>query len=378
MIGGGQLGRMLGIAARQMGYGFAVFDPEKDGPAAQVADWQVNAPYSDLEAAQKFAAGVDVITFEFENVQAETLAAVEKLKPVHPSPKVLATTRHRLREKDFLNSIGVKTAPYRAVRDLDSLRAALRELGTPSILKTVEFGYDGKGQFKFAAAGENIDDQAEEAWNAIGRQAAILEGFVTFDKEVSVVAARGQNGAYHPFAVFENEHREQILDLTTWPADVSAIAARRAFDMAAAIGRELNIVGVYCVEYFVHGNTVIANEIAPRPHNSGHLTIDAADVSQFEQQLRAVCGLPLHTPVRTCGAAAMAQLLGDLWQDGEPAWDKAITGPNVHLHLYGKKDAKAKRKMGHLTATADTVAEARRNVENARKALSGPSPSGRG
>jgi len=292
--------------------------------------------------------------------------------------KLYGAALYRLREKDFLNSIGVKTASYRAVRDLDSLRAALRELGTPSILKTVEFGYDGKGQFKFAAAGENIDDQAEEAWNALGRQAAILEGFVTFDKEVSVVAARGQNGAYHPFAVFENEHREQILDLTTWPADVSAIAARRAFDMAAAIGRELNIVGVYCVEYFVHGNTVIANEIAPRPHNSGHLTIDAADVSQFEQQLRAVCGLPLHTPVRTCGAAAMAQLLGDLWQDGEPAWDKAITGPNVHLHLYGKKDAKAKRKMGHLTATADTVAEARRNVENARKALSGPSPSGRG
>ena len=367
---------MLGIAARQMGYGFAVFDPEKDGPAAQVADWQINAPYTDLEAAKQFAAKVDVITFEFENVPAETLAAVEKLKPVHPSPKVLATTRHRLREKDFLNSIGVATAPYRAVNDLDSLRAALRELGTPSILKTVEFGYDGKGQFKFASP-----DQAEQAWNAIGRQPAILEGFVTFEKEISVVAARGQSvggqdGAYHPFAVFENEHREQILDITTWPADVSAIAVKRAFDMAGSIGKWLNIVGVYCVEFFVHGNTVIANEIAPRPHNSGHLTIDAADVSQFEQQLRAVCGLPLHTPVRNCGGAAMAQLLGDEWAKGEPAWDRAITRPNVHLHLYGKKAAKSKRKMGHLTATAETVAEARRIVLDARKALSGPSPWG--
>ena len=362
IVGGGQLGRMLALSARQMGYRIAVYDPKPDGPAAQVADWQTNADFDDIAAARAFARAVDVVTFEFENVPAETLAAIAEIRPVHPSPRVLATSRHRMVEKDFLNSIGVATAPYRAVNDLPQLHTAIAALGTPAILKTVEFGYDGKGQFKLTDAA-----QAAEAWAAIGGRPAVLEGFVAFEKEISVVAARGQDGTFRPYPPIENEHRNQILDVSRWPARVSPAAEKTAIDIARAVGEALDIVGVFCVELFVAGDTVIANEIAPRPHNSGHLTIDAMDVSQFDQQLRAVCGLPLHEPRPTCGGAAMANLLGDLWPaGGEPRWEQALADAAVHLHLYGKRDAKPGRKMGHITTTAANAEQASRLAIDAR------------
>jgi len=363
IVGGGQLGRMFALAARRMGYRVHAFDPTQDAPAGQVADVEISAAYDDLDAARRFASNVDVVTFEFENVPAETLKAIEGLKPVHPSPEVLHTCRHRLREKDFLSGNGFPVAPYRPVKSSDELRRAIAALGLPAILKTADFGYDGKGQVRIDRA-ENLD----AIWATMNRPVAVLEGFVPFDKEASVIVARGQDGVTTTFGPVENAHARHILDVTTAPADLSPRVTRDAIEIGQAIAKALDVVGLIAVELFIVGEKVIVNELAPRPHNSGHYSFDACLTNQFEQQLRAVCGLPLGD-IRLLQPAAMANLLGDLWDAGEPNWTAALAFPDVKLHLYGKHEARPGRKMGHLTALAATAREAKDRVIAARQAL---------
>jgi 5-(carboxyamino)imidazole ribonucleotide synthase len=285
------------------------------------------------------------------------------MRIVRPSPFVLDTTRHRLREKKFLESGGFPIAPFRAIDSEAALVDAIAALGTPCVLKTAEFGYDGKGQTKITAP-----DQAAAAWAALNCPLGVLEGFVRFDKEISVIVARGPRGETRTFDPFENQHTNHILDTTLTPARIGPGLVEQATDLAGRIARQIDLVGLLCVEMFVVGDRVIVNELAPRPHNSGHLTSDACVTSQFEQHLRAVCGLPLGDTA-LMRPAAMANLLGDVWQAGEPQWDKALTDPRVKLHLYGKRSARPGRKMGHLTATAETADEAGEVVRRAREAL---------
>ena len=366
LLGGGQLGRMFGIAARRMGYHVHTLDPTMDCPAGQIADVEINRPYDDIDAARNFANRVDVVTFEFENVPAETLAAIEGITPVFPSPFVLDTCRHRLREKDFLTGHGFPVAEYRACRSAADVRAAAGELGGGGILKSAEFGYDGKGQSRLRSP-----DDADAAWAAVGAPVAVLEKVVPFDFELSVIVARTASGETRCYAPGRNAHVNGILDVTTVPAGLSQAMGRDATEVAVGIAAALDVVGLLAVELFASGEKLIVNELAPRPHNSGHWTFDAAVTSQFEQQLRAVCGLPLGDPSPLKPAAAMANLLGDLWTGGPPDWAGALAHPSVKLHLYGKTDATPGRKMGHLTATADTPEAARSAVLAARAALGG-------
>jgi 5-(carboxyamino)imidazole ribonucleotide synthase len=364
VLGSGQLGRMFAIAARRMGYRVHTLSPDTDTPTGQVADREIQAAYDDLDAVRDFARGVDVVTFEFENVSAAAAEAAAAHAPVRPAGAVLHTTQHRLREKNFLVQAGIPVAPFAPVRSLDDLEAALATLGTPAVLKTAGWGYDGKGQVKIAAAGE-----AAAAWQTIGGQEAILEAFVDFDREVSVVAARGLDGAFAHFGVIENRHQRHILDVSIAPAAVPPAVEREAVEIARGILEGLKVVGVLCVEMFLgRDGRLLVNELAPRPHNSGHLTFDACVTSQFEQQLRAICGLPLGSP-ELLRPAAMANLLGDLWADGDPDWVAACRYPGVKLHLYGKADARPGRKMGHLTALAATPEAAVAQVVAARGAL---------
>jgi 5-(carboxyamino)imidazole ribonucleotide synthase len=364
VLGSGQLGRMFAIAARRMGYRVHTLSPDEDTPTGQVADLEVKASYDDLEAVSEFARHVSVVTFEFENVPAPTAEAAARCAPVRPSGSVLHTTQQRIREKSFLSHAGLPVTPYREVRSLDGLERALADLGCPAILKTAAFGYDGKGQFRVATP-----DRAAEAWTAIGRQEAVLEAFIDFECEISVVAARGHNGEFVHYGAIENQHSRHILDVSVGPARVPPRIAEEAVELARCVLEKLDVVGVLCVEFFVtHNQSLLINELAPRPHNSGHLTVDACVTSQFEQQLRAVCGLPLgstemHRP------AAMANLLGDLWASGEPDWAAACAFPGVKLHLYGKLEPRPGRKMGHLTALNHDPEEAYRTVLAARESL---------
>jgi len=369
ILGGGQLGRMFAIAARRMGYRIHCLDPVQYGPTGQIADVEVNAPYDDIDSAVEFAQSVDVVTFEFENVPAPTLQAIEKIVPVHPSPAVLETTRHRLREKTFLTSSNFPVTPWRAIHSMADLQNAISELRLPCVLKTAEFGYDGKGQSKITSA-----DQIESAWAALGGAVGVLEAFVPFDFEVSVVGARGVDGKFVAFPTFVNEHRNHILDVTYCDYDailVSRSVNEDAIDIATQLAQTLEVVGTMCVEMFVKQGQVIVNEIAPRPHNSGHLTIDACNTCQFEQQVRAVCGLTLGNPRMHTPAAAMANILGDAWQSGQPNFASALAiSGDMKLHLYGKSDPRSGRKMGHLTGMASTAADAKRMVVDARHQLS--------
>jgi 5-(carboxyamino)imidazole ribonucleotide synthase len=357
---------MFAIAARRMGYRVHTLSPDQDTPTGQVADVEIAASYDDLDAVSEFARHVSVVTFEFENVPAPTAEAAARCAPVRPSGSVLHTTQQRIREKSFLRNASLPTTPYREVRSQEDLDRAIAELGCPAVLKTAEFGYDGKGQFRIDGPG-----RAAEAWSAIGRQEAVLEAFIDFDCEISVVAARGEDGQFVHYGAIENQHRRHILDLSLAPARVSPKVAREAVELARCVLEKLGVVGVLCVEFFVtRDGALLINELAPRPHNSGHLTVDACVTSQFEQQLRAVCGLPLgstdmHRP------AAMANLLGDLWANGEPDWRAACAFPGVKLHLYGKLEPRPGRKMGHLTALNHDPEEAYRAVLAARNSLLG-------
>ncbi len=364
VLGSGQLGRMFALSALSLGYKVRTFSPDTDTPAGQVAD-EVAASYSDLDAVRGFARSVDVVTFEFENVPTETAAAASEFAPVHPSGGVLHIAQNRKREKEFLAAHGFPCAPFRLVTSRAELYDALAEVGRPAILKTAGFGYDGKGQVVVGSA-ENV----EAAWEALGGAECVLEGYVYFEREVSVVATRGVGGGFADFGVIENTHRGGILDFSVSPSPgVSPQTAAEAVAITRAICAALDVVGVLCVEFFVLPNgSLLVNEMAPRPHNSGHLTIEGFATSQFEQQVRAICGLPLGSTARL-RPAAMANLLGDLWADGTPNWPAALAFPNVALHLYGKAEARPSRKMGHLTALADTPEAALALVKAARAAL---------
>lgn len=365
ILGSGQLGRMLAVAARQHGYRVAVYSPEADSPAEAVADRAVVAPYGDLEALAAFARSVDVITFEFENVPAAAAAAAAEQVPVRPAGEVLHVTQHRLREKRFLESAGLPVAPFRAVDSAETLARALADVGTPAVLKTAGFGYDGKGQFKLVDAAPATQ---AAAMASLGGQPGVLEAWIPFERELSVLAARSVTGAFRAWPAFENRHRHHVLDLTLCPADLPTGVAARAERLARAVLERLDVVGVLCVELFLLRDAeLLVNELAPRPHNSGHLTIEASVTSQFEQQLRAVCGLPLGE-TDTC-PAAMVNLMGDLWATGTPDWSAALALPGVHLHLYGKREARPGRKMGHLTVLGPTPQVAAERALAARAAL---------
>lgn len=364
VLGGGHLGRMFAIAARRMGYRVHTFSPEDDSPAGQVADLEITASYEDLDALRTFARGVDVVTFEFENVPIEATDAVEELVPVRPSGVALHTAQQRAREKMFLADRGVPTAPFAAAATLDELWDAVARVGTPAVIKTAAFGYDGMGQHKVMAPAD-----VEHVWTAMGHQEAVVEKLIALQAEISVVAARGTDGTIVEFPPFENRLRNHILDLTTVPAVISSATANQAAEIARTILEELQYIGVLCVEFFVSTDgELLVNELVPRPHNSGHLTVDAAVTSQFEQQVRAICGLPLGS-AEVPRPAAMANLLGDLWADGDPNWVAACRFTDVKLHLYGKTNPRPGRKMGHLTAVASTVQQAQERVIAARDSL---------
>jgi 5-(carboxyamino)imidazole ribonucleotide synthase len=364
VLGSGQLGRMFAIAARRMGYRVHTFSPDEDTPTGQVADHEIKAHYDDLDAVRNFARHVNIVTFEFENVSAASVAAASEFAPVRPGGEVLHTTQNRLREKTFLSSRGFPVAPFRHITSTNELKQAIHEIGCPGVLKTAGFGYDGKGQAKI----HSMED-AESAFQKLGGSEAVLEAFVDFEREVSVVAARGLDGAFVDYGVIHNEHRNHILDISIAPANVSTRVEREAMEITRSVLESLDVVGVMCVEFFLtHEERLLINELAPRPHNSGHLTFDACVTSQFEQQLRAVCGLPLGS-TQLLQAAAMANLLGDLWQAGEPDWAAACAFPEIKLHLYGKTKARPGRKMGHLTSLTGQSDKAVRLVREARSAL---------
>ena len=364
VLGSGQLGRMFAIAARRMGYRVHTFSPETDTPTGQVADVEIKAHYDDLNAVRGFASAVDVVTFEFENVPSATAAAAAERAPVRPDGQILHITQHRLREKTFLSRHGFPVTPFKTINSIEDLRAGLSQFGCPAILKTAGFGYDGKGQVKIKAM-----EEAEAALATAGKQELVLEAFVDFDRELSVVAARGVDGSFAHWGAIENQHHNHILDVSIAPANVPPEIANEAVEIARAVLEQLGVVGVLCVEFFLtRQGKLLINELAPRPHNSGHLTFDACVTSQFEQQLRAVCGLPLGS-TELLRPAAMANLLGDLWQHGEPNWSAACAMPEVKLHLYGKMVPKPGRKMGHLTAMAESANAAAKLVRAAREAL---------
>lgn len=366
VFGSGQLGRMMTLAAADMGYAVAVYSPEADSPTGQVAAREMIADYTDRDAVRAFVRSVQVVTFEFENVPAlvAEIAAEEGI-PVRPGGHVLHTTQQRGREKNFLAHTGLPVTPFAVVTSAAEAVIAVQRMGTPAVLKTAAFGYDGKGQALI-----RDHDAIQAAWDRLGCSEAIVEAWVDFSHELSVVAARGVDGSFAHHGVLENHHRNHILDLTLAPGRVPPAVAQEAVDLTRAVMTALDVVGVLCVEFFLtRDGYLLINELAPRPHNSGHLTIDAAVTSQFEQQVRAVCGLPLGN-TRLLQPAAMANLLGDLWSEGEPNWTAACAFPGVKVHLYGKRQARPGRKMGHLTALADSADQAAALVLAARDALS--------
>lgn len=340
ILGGGQLGRMTALAAARLGYRCHVFCPEPESPAKLVTPLGTTAAYDDRAALAAFAETVDVVTFEFENVPAETAELLAALKPMRPGPQVLRIAQDRLREKDFLNSIAVATAQYREVTSEEALRRALRDLAPPSVLKTARLGYDGKGQVTIGA-----DTDPAAAWHAIGADLGILESFVDFRCEISVIVARGASGAWATYPPVENQHVNHILDTTIAPARVDPEVTMRAEVVARHVAEHLDLIGILAVEMFVtQSGEVLVNELAPRPHNSGHWTIDACYTSQFEQLVRAICGLPLGSTERHSDAV-MRNLIG---ADVE-RWRDALVEPGAKLHLYGKTEAARGRKMGHVT-----------------------------
>jgi 5-(carboxyamino)imidazole ribonucleotide synthase len=365
VLGSGQLGRMFAIAARRMGYRVHTFSPDEDTPTGQVADLEVVADYEDLDALRAFARRCDVVTFEFENVPIDAIDAIEAIAPVRPCGAALHTAQQRAREKQFLADRGFPTAPFARAASLDELWDAVARIGTPAVIKTAAFGYDGKGQHKVTTPAD-----VEHVWTAIGHQEAVVEKFISLQTEISVIGVRGVDGEIAQYQPFENRHRDHILDVTTVAAAIAPALAGRAVEITRAILEELQYVGVLCVEFFVTTEgELLVNELAPRPHNSGHLTFDAAVTSQFEQQVRAICGLPLGSTKLLATAAAMANLLGELWEEGEPNWAAAWRFNDVKLHLYGKTHPRRGRKMGHMTAMGRTVDEALDRVISARDAL---------
>lgn len=370
MVGGGQLGRMFAIAAAKLGYRVGVFCGSSDEPAADVASFTVCGPLDDHSAIENFARRCDVITLEFENIPAETIAVCGRHAPTYPDASVLAIAQDRLLEKSTLRDAGLPVTPFVAVRDASQTRAAAETLGWPLIVKTQRCGYDGKGQHRL----ENADAVDLVPWHEGGDWVA--EAMIDLEREVSVIVARRADGVTSTFPVFENLHRNHVLDLTTLPAMISPEMEGKARELAEAAAECLNVVGLLCVEMFIENTNgseprILVNEVAPRPHNSGHVSIEACRTSQFEQHVRAICGMPLGDTAQTTPAAAMVNLLGDWWEPGgaPPNWPAALGVEGVSLHLYGKHAARPGRKMGHLTTVGESLSEVTTRLEKARNSL---------
>ena len=358
MLGGGQLGRMFTSAAQVMGYKVIVLDPDPQSPAGIIADRHICAAYDDEEALANMAKLCDAITTEFENIPAQTLAFLEQRTTVHPSSKALASTQNRNVEKNFIASLGIQTAPFFTIRNKQDIAEAEKVIGFPAILKVATFGYDGKGQVPC----QTIED-VYAGFETLAEKECVLEQRIDLDKEISVVLARSQTGTIINFPVAENAHVNGILHTTTVPTSLSAEQSQKAIQIANDIAKGLGYVGTMAVEFFVsQDGEIIANEIAPRPHNSGHYTLDACSSSQFEQQVRMLCGLPagdcdLISPV------VMVNLLGDVWGNSQPHWETLLSETNIKLHLYGKQEARPGRKMGHFNVLAETVEQAMQQAE---------------
>lgn len=364
MLGGGQLGRMFTTAAQTMGYKVIVLDPDKDSPAGIIADQHICAAYDDENALTQLAQQCAAISTEFENIPASTLAFLEQRTVVHPSSSALAKTQNRNVEKNFIRSQGIATVPFVSVFKRDDLAGAADKIQFPAILKVATFGYDGKGQ----VVCQDLE-AAYAAFDSLGQKECVLEQRIDLQREVSVVLARSQTGDITAFPVAENVHVNGILHSTTVPSSAAADLVQAAIEKAGKIAAGLDYVGTLAVEFFIsRQGEVIANEIAPRPHNSGHYTLDACPTSQFEQQVRMLCGLPsgdvsLQSPV------VMINLLGDVWGQSQPHWDRLLTAPNIKLHLYGKKAARPGRKMGHFNVLAANTEAAMQQAEQKFTAL---------
>ena len=359
ILGGGQLGRMSAMAARRLGYRVVTFDPSPNACAAPVADSHITAAWDDTVALRRLAGLCQRATLEFENIPPAAIRTVAEKIPVHPSADVLAICQNRRREKEFLKANSIPCARFEVVSNAEELKRAVARIGTPCVLKTADFGYDGKGQVKIKD--ESVDLVA--AWRQLGSPQGVLEGWVPFDLEISVIVARTENGHVRAFSAAENIHRNHILHLSICPARISADIAQRAEALAIDVANKLQVVGLLGVELFVTKGELVVNELAPRPHNSGHHTLDACETSQFEQHIRAVCGLPLGS-TKVLAPAAMVNILGDVWRNGQaPDWAHILADPSAKLHLYDKGTAAPGRKMGHVTVTAPTIDEAIRRAE---------------
>ena len=364
VLGGGQLGRMFCVAARTMGYRVWVLDPDPDSPAGALADRHLCADYSDPVALDDMREHCAAVTTEFENVPAETLEFFEHRIPVRPSSQAVAIARDRIREKTFIREQGLATAAFVPITRAGELDAACNSLRLPAILKTAQLGYDGKGQWLV-----NAPEDAREGFRKLGETPCVLEERVQLAREISVILARSADGEFAAYPVGQNVHVNGILDITRVPANISDDLARQATDMSVRLAEAMQYCGVLAVELFVttEGELLI-NEMAPRPHNSGHYTLDATLTSQFEQQVRTLCGLPPGA-TRLLSPAVMVNILGDLWDTGTPAWDRLLGHPEAKLHLYGKRTPRAGRKMGHYTCLADDPAQAMQLAERIRREL---------
>ncbi len=367
ILGGGQLGRMFTVAARTMGYRVVVLDPDPESPAAEIANKHICAPFNDHTALEKMGRICAVITTEFENVSAESVEYLSQFCPVRPSAKAVSIVQNRIREKTFLRDNGFETAPFAEINNKTDIPAALMKIGTPALLKISQFGYDGKGQVTVNNLAECIS-----AFEQMGNKPCVLEQRMNLLTEISVVVARGIDGKTVAYPAAENTHVGGILDLSIAPAQVSEKLAQQATQAACAVASKLDYCGVMAVEFFVVENDrLLINEVAPRPHNSGHYTLDACLTSQFDQQVRAMCGLPLGD-ARLLAPVAMVNILGDAWRAGvAPAWDAVLNEPRAKLHLYGKKEARAGRKMGHFTCIGDSVQEATKLAREIQRKLLG-------
>ena len=353
MLGGGQLGRMFAMAAHALGYRIIVFDSYAGSPAAMVADDSVVADFDDMAALQKFAQRCDVVTLEWENIPTTTVEAVEAICAVYPSSRVLRIAQDRKREKGTLAGYGLPVTPFRAVNSWEDAVDAKDALSFPLVLKTSRSGYDGKGQIKV-----DRDDQLRTAFESLGGTGMVAEQWISHQRELSILVAQSTKGETRVYPLFENHHKNHILDMTICPAPDEQRVRGAAEQIAIVAAESLDVTGLLCVELFEsEAGTLLINEIAPRPHNSGHLTIEASVTSQFEQHVRAICGLPLGE-VAVHRPAAMVNLMGELWDDCSPRICGSLAIPECHLHLYGKLAARPGRKMGHITALGDTIEEA--------------------
>lgn len=369
MLGGGQLGRMFCFAAHTLGYRVIVFDNHRDTPAARVADDCIVAEFDDRHALQQFAEQCDLVTLEWENIPAEAVQGIEEIAPVFPSSRVLAIAQDRQTEKSTLSAAGLPVTPFRCINTRNDALQAGDELGFPFVLKTSRCGYDGKGQIRV-----DQKEAIEPAYLSLGSVPMVAEQWIQYRRELSVIVARNCWNETAVYPLMENHHANHILDLTLFPAEVDAATQQQARSIALGVAEQLQLVGLICVELFETTNgQLLINEIAPRPHNSGHVTIEAARTSQFEQHVRAICGLPLGDPAARC-CGAMVNLLGQHWGNGSPDVVSTLRQVDTHLHLYGKDEVRHGRKMGHITSLADSLQQAREQAIAARELFTMTSP----